>query len=82
MVETDMGNGKRCCAVCRNCDGFACLWLDVWLDGKIRVGRGPKSASVKYRKELNYSPVTVYGRKYCRHFNRGFPRHLRKVAAT
>ena len=39
---------RQKCLECANCDGFACLPLDVWLDGKIKehcVGRMLKAAN-------------------------------------
>lgn len=55
---------RQKCLECANCDGFACLPLDVWLGGKIKVsGREGKGKS-------NYIPVEVYGKRYCRRYRR------------
>ena len=69
---------KQNCLDCQRCDGFACLRFDIWLDGKIKVGKGCKSSSVKSSKDLNYVPVMVYGKRYCRHFRR----RIEKLANT
>lgn len=51
---------NQSCDQCKWCDGFACLKYDVWLDGKIKSGR----------RKNNFIPILVYGKKYCRKFDR------------
>lgn len=55
---------RQKCFDCKNCDGFACLRFDLWLDGKVKV------SSREGKGKSNYIPVEDYGKKYCRMFKR------------
>ena len=63
---------RQNCFDCANCDGFACLRFDLWLDGKVKV------SSREGKGKSNYIPVEVYGKKYCRKFKR----RIAKLTAT